>query len=124
MISIIDDDESVRDATSDFVRSLGYCSVSFSCAEEYLRSERVRNTACIISDICMPGMSGVQLQERLIAEDWHTPIIFVTAFPDDAVRARVLGAGAVGYLSKPFTDESMIECLERALKGSSPGSAA
>lgn len=121
MISIVDDDESVREATKGLVRSLGYATVTFSSAEEYLRSDRVRDTSCLITDVQMPGMTGVELQDRLIASGKRTPVIFVTAFPEDNIRARVLEAGAFGYLSKPFNDECLIECLDEALKGNDSG---
>jgi FixJ family two-component response regulator len=116
MISIVEDDASVREATKGLVRSLGYSAATFASAEEYLRSERVRDTACLITDVQMPGMSGIDLQDRLIADGRRTPIIFVTAYPEERIRARALRAGAVGFLSKPFTDESLIECLDRALR--------
>lgn len=121
VISIVDDDESVREATKGLVRSLGYATVTFSSAEEYLRSDRVRDTSCLITDVQMPGMTGVELQDRLIASGKRTPVIFVTAFPEDNIRARVLEAGAFGYLSKPFNDECLIECLDEALKGNDSG---
>jgi FixJ family two-component response regulator len=116
MISIVEDDASVREAAKGLVRSLGYTAATFSSAEEYLRSGRVRDTSCLITDVQMSGMSGVDLQDRLIADGHRTPIIFMTAYPEERVRARALGAGAVGFLSKPFSDESLIECLDRALK--------
>ena len=96
---------------------MGYAAETFASAEEYLRSNRAADTACLISDIQMPGMNGADLQDRLIADGHHTPIIFVTAFPDEDIRARVLKAGACGFLTKPFSDESLIECLDKALVG-------
>jgi FixJ family two-component response regulator len=121
MISIVDDDESVREATKGLVRSLGYATATFASAEEYLRSDRVRDTSCLITDVQMPGMTGVELQDRLIASGKRTPVIFVTAFPEENIRARVLEAGAFGYLSKPFNDECLIECIDEALKGNDSG---
>lgn len=118
MISIVDDDASVREATESLVRSLGYDAATFSSAEEYLRSNRVRGSSCVITDLHMCGMSGAELQNRLIADSNPTPIIFMTAFFDEKVRRQVLGAGAVGFLRKPFDDERLIECLDRALKRS------
>jgi FixJ family two-component response regulator len=117
VISIVDDDESVREAAKGLVRSLGYDAIAFASAEEYLRSDCVQDTACLITDLQMPGMSGAELQDRLIADGRRTPIIFVTAFPEEKVRTRVLAAGAFGFLSKPFNDVCLIECLDRALKG-------
>ena len=117
LISIVDDDGFVRESTRLLIRSMGYAAEAFVSAEEYLRSNRAADTACLISDIQMPGMNGADLQDRLIADGHRTPIIFVTAFPDESIRARVLKAGACGFLTKPFSDESLIECLGRALVG-------
>jgi FixJ family two-component response regulator len=115
MISIVDDDESVREATKGLVRSLGYRAATFGSAEEFLRSERVHETSCLIADVQMPGLSGLELQSHLIAEGRPTPMIFVTAFPEARVRTQALEAGAFGFLSKPFDEENLIACLEKAL---------
>jgi FixJ family two-component response regulator len=116
LVSIVDDDESVREATRGLVRSLGFAAVTFASAEEFLRSDRVGDTSCLITDVQMPGLSGVELQSCLIAQGHRTPIIFITAFPEDSVRTRVLNAGAIGFLSKPFDEECLIDCLDMALK--------
>lgn len=116
MISIVDDDEYVREATKELLRSLGYSAAAFASAEDFLQSEQLSTTACLISDVQMPGLSGIDLQRRLIADGHRMPIIFITAFPDDRVRARALGAGAIGFLTKPYREESLIECLGEALK--------
>jgi len=123
MISIVDDDKSVREATKTLVRSLGYGALTFSSAEEFLNSDCVEGTCCLITDVQMSGLSGVDLQKRLIAQGRRLPIIFITAFPDDGMQRRVLDAGAIGFLSKPFSDESLIQCLDMALANYSPGSA-
>lgn len=115
VISIIDDDPSVREATQSLVRSLGYSAQVFSSAEEYLQSNRIKSSSCLITDLHMPGMSGADLQDRLIADGYSIPIIFVTAYFEERVRARVMDAGAFGFLRKPFSDESLIECLDKAL---------
>jgi FixJ family two-component response regulator len=114
VISIIDDDESVREATRSLVRSLGYSARVYASAEEYLQSDR-QDSSCLITDLHMPGMSGVDLQDRLIADGSQIPMIFVTAYYEEQVRDRVLDAGAYGFLRKPFNDESLIECLDKAL---------
>jgi FixJ family two-component response regulator len=114
MISIVDDDESVRESTKALVRSLGYGARVFASAEEFL-SSNVDDTACLILDVQMKGLSGVGLQERLIAQGWRTPIIFVTAFPDEKIRDHALKSGAVGFLSKPCSDEKLMQCLDTAL---------
>jgi len=124
LISIVDDDGLVRESTRGLIRSMGYAAEAFASAEDYLRSARVADTACLISDIQMPGMNGADLQDRLLAEGRRTPIIFVTAYPDETIRARVLKAGALGFLTKPFSDASLIECLDKALLRSRGGPAA
>jgi FixJ family two-component response regulator len=121
MIAIVDDDESMREATKFLVMSLGYSVLTFASAEEYLGSDQVLATSCLISDLRMPGMSGVELQKRLIADGHRIPIIFMTAFFEKETRARALQAGAFGFLSKPFEDQSLIECLDRALQLDSTG---
>src|ERR1700751_1514514 len=118
MISIIDDDEFMLDAVKNLVRSLGYKATVFSSAEDYLRSEHVRDSACVISDLQMPGMSGADLQDRLITDGLRTPVIFMTAYLDEKARRRVLDRGAFGFLSKPFDDECLIKCIDEALKDS------
>lgn len=119
VISIIDDDPSVREATQSLVRSLGYSAQVFSSAEEYLQSNRIKSSSCLITDLHMPGMSGADLQDRLIADGYRIPIIFVTAYYEERVRARVMHAGAFGFLRKPFDDESLIACLDKALDAAS-----
>jgi FixJ family two-component response regulator len=115
MISIVDDDESVREATKGLVRSLGYGAATFASAEEFLQSNAINETECVISDVQMPGLSGVELQSQLIAQGNPTPIIFVTASPEERTRARALKAGAIGVLSKLFNEERLIEYLYTAL---------
>jgi FixJ family two-component response regulator len=122
VISIVDDDEEVREATKGLVRSLGYTAATFGSAEEFLNSERRYDTSCIIADVQMPGLSGVEMQRRLIAEGHPLPMIFVTAFPEDQVRASAMEAGAVGFLSKPCSEEHLIGCLDSALGRRATGS--
>lgn len=119
VISIIDDDPSVREATQSLIRSLGYDAQVFASAEEYLQSDRLDDSSCLITDLHMPGMSGSDLQDRLIADGYQIPIIFVTAYYEDRIRDRVMDAGAFGFLRKPFNDESLIACLDRALHAGS-----
>jgi FixJ family two-component response regulator len=121
MISIVDDDVSVREATNALVRSLGYSAATFASAEEFLDSDRVHATSCVIADVQMPGLSGIDLQDRLLAQGVQVPIIFVTAFPDERIRRRALDAGAVDFLSKPWSDEQLISCLDMALRLQQPG---
>ena len=118
MISIVDDDLFVRQATEAFVRSLGYRAAAFASAEDFLQSSYIHETTCLISDVQMPGLSWVDLQRVLIAEGYLTPIIFVTAFPDERICRIVMEAGAIGYLTKPFDEESLIQHLQTALAAS------
>lgn len=121
MISIVDDDASIRAATKRLMLLLGYDSETFASAEEFLGSGRLNATSCVISDVQMPGMSGIEMRNRLIADGYRTPVIFVTAFPDDSIRARVLHGGAAGYLSKPLDEKQLIVCLDEALERDHPG---
>jgi FixJ family two-component response regulator len=115
-ISIIDDDASVRVATNRLVRSLGYVAHAFESADHFLRSSHLNDTACVIADVQMPGMSGVELQSVLIAQGRSLPMIFITAFPEESIRLRALKAGAICFLSKPFDGAILIECIDVALK--------
>jgi len=115
VISIIDDDASVRTATARLLRSLGFSAHAFASAKEFLSSPRLSETSCVIADVQMPGMAGVELQEYLVAHDHGTPIIFMTAFPQDRIRERAMKAGAVCFLSKPLDEARLLECLEWAL---------
>jgi FixJ family two-component response regulator len=119
VISIIDDDESVRAATNRLVRSLGFVALTFACADDFLRSPRLDDTSCLIADVQMPGMSGIELQSTLIASGKDIPIIFITAFPDERIRTRAMEAGAVGFLSKPFKGSSLIQYIDDALNSRS-----
>jgi FixJ family two-component response regulator len=107
----------MRNATRRLVKSLGLNADTFASAEEFLQSDRKNDTSCVITDMQMPGLSGAELQSVLIAQGLSTPIIFITAFPDDRLRARALEAGAVGFLSKPFAEACLINCLKIALGG-------
>lgn len=118
MISIIDDDESVRVATESLVRSLGLTARTFASAEAFLESALVGRTACVITDVQMPGMSGVELQSVLRSKGDTTPLIFITAFPEERIRRQVDAAGAIGFLAKPFDGSAMIDCIDRALGAS------
>jgi FixJ family two-component response regulator len=116
VISIVDDDASMREATKSLVQSLGYRALAFSSAEEFLGSPQLTRTACLISDVQMPGLSGVQLQDRLRASGHPIPMIFISAFPDEGQKRHVLASGAIGYLPKPFKEDQLIDCIDAALK--------
>ena len=114
MISIVDDDKSFRESAKSLIRSLGYATATFASGEEFLESGCLSDTECLITDVQMPGMSGVDLQSHLLANGHRTPVIFVTAHPGERLRERALAAGALGFLSKPFREENLIACLDRA----------
>ncbi|WP_187435914.1 response regulator transcription factor [Bradyrhizobium hipponense] len=115
VISVIDDDLSVRLATNNLLTSRGYTVCIFGSAHEFLQSAELDTTSCVIADVQMSAMSGVDLMMHMRGLGRHTPFIFVTAFPDDAVRERALEAGAVCFLAKPFATPTLIQCLETAL---------
>ena len=111
VISIVDDNEAVREATKGLVRSLGYDASTFASAREFLASGHVHDTSCLITD----------LQSRLIADGHRMPIIFITAYPEDSARERAMKAGAIAFIGKPFSEDRLIGCLERALKTGTAG---
>ena len=116
MIAIVDDDDGVRAATRGLVQALGYDASTFASAEGFLKSGQIHDTSCLITDLQMPGLSGIDLQDRLIAQGHRFPIIFITAYPEESVRARAMKAGAVGFLSKPFNVDHLVGFLSRTLK--------
>jgi FixJ family two-component response regulator len=116
VISIIDDDASVREATQRFLRALGYVAHAFASANEFLRSSQVTDNSCLIIDIKMPGMSGVELQRQLQIQGCQVPIIFITSVDDENIRTQALNAGAVCFLTKPFEIRTLIKHLEETLK--------
>ena len=118
MIAIVDDDAFVRESLRDLMESLGYDVAAFESAERFLEAESLAETECLITDLQMPSLSGLDLQGRLMADGHRIPIIFVTAFPDEKFRVRAMRSGAVGFLSKPFDQSSFISCLGRALSPS------
>jgi FixJ family two-component response regulator len=118
LISIIDDDQEVREGTEALLQTFGYDTVKFASAEDYLRSGYAGVTSCLISDVHMSGISGLDLQDRLLADGHRIPIIFMTGVFDERTRVRALDAGGVGFLTKPFDVKDLIACLDKALKGS------
>jgi FixJ family two-component response regulator len=115
VISVVDDDASVRAAAENLLRSLGYVAHLFASAEEFLRSAHFNDTSCVITDVQMPGMSGAELQAVMLAQGRPVPFIFISGFPDETVRVRVLKAGAIGFLTKPFDRLTLTRCLGTAL---------
>ena len=115
VISVIDDDASVRAATDNLLSSHGYQVHTFASAEEFLQSARLSDSSCVIADVQMPAMSGLDLLSHVRAHGYVAPFIFITAFPEDSVRARALKAGAICFLAKPFAGPVLINCIENAL---------
>jgi FixJ family two-component response regulator len=115
LVAIVDDDDSVRGTLQELLRSAGFSSRAFESAEAFLGSGHQQETACLITDIRMPGMSGLELQARLNADRCRIPTIFITAHGDEDMRFQALREGAVEFLPKPFDDEVMIESIRAAL---------
>jgi FixJ family two-component response regulator len=116
-VVIVDDDESVREAIRSLLRSVGIVVEVFASAEEFLKSDALKDAACLILDVRMTGMSGLELQDRLVSAHYEIPIIFITAHASDAeARSRALKAGAVGFLHKPFSEEALLECVYQELQ--------
>jgi FixJ family two-component response regulator len=117
LIAIVDDDQSVREATTSLLRSNGFRAETFASAEEFLESPIVEKTRCLLLDIAMPGVSGLELQRQLAAEGRRIPIIFITAHDNQEVRAEAMRAGAVDFLPKPFSEEALLNAIRSALEG-------
>jgi FixJ family two-component response regulator len=117
LVSVVDDDESVRESLPDLLKEFGFTARTFSSAEEFLASEDVLQTMCLILDIAMPGMGGPELQRELERRRIGIPIIFITAHQDDALRSRVLEDGAIQCLLKPFSDTGLLRALNAAFNG-------
>ena len=115
IVSIVDDDASVRAAMESLVKSQGLVAFVFESAEDFLRSPRVDDSACLVTDVQMPGMSGLDLQDRLITQGSRIPMIFITAFPEQTIRSRAEAGGALAFLEKPFGGRAMIELVRQAL---------
>ena len=116
LIAIVDDDSSVREALAALMRSLGYAVKVFACGNDMLRSPTIEHTACLIADVQMPGMSGLELHAGLIAAGKPIPTVLITAYPSEEVRSRAFAAGAVGFLAKPCAEHELIHCLDLALQ--------
>ena len=115
LISIVDDDESMREAIQSLLRSVGFRAKTFASGEQFLQSDQIENTACLILDVRMPGMSGLDLQRRLMATECRIPIVFVTAHGEEEARSRALQEGAVDFLLKPFSEEALLNAIQAAL---------
>jgi FixJ family two-component response regulator len=120
LIAIVDDDQFFRGSMRRLMRSLGYPVEAFPSAADFLASRRLDDIACLIADIHMPAMTGIELYARLIEAGHKIPTILVTAYPDDAARARALKDGIVCYLRKPFDDNDLMDCVQKAVQGGKP----
>ena len=118
LISVIDDDDALRSSLENLIRSVGFRAQGFSSAEVFLRSNQVPETGCLILDVRMPGMSGLELQRQMVLADSQMPIIFVTAHENDDWRTQALKAGAVAFLYKPFYEGELLNAIDAALKDS------
>lgn len=125
LVSVVDDDESVRESLPDLLRQLGFAAEAFSSGEEFLESDIVSETSCLLLDIAMPGMSGPEVQQELTRRRQAIPIVFITANGDRNLRPRLLAAGAVECLSKPFSEAALLDAVRAALRRpySRPGDA-
>ena len=118
LVSVVDDDESVRESLPDLLREFGFSAGAFSSAKEFLASDRVSQTKCLILDVAMPEMTGLELQQELKRRGWSIPIVFITAQRDKDVREQALQEGAVNFLHKPFSDTALLEALNAILRPS------
>jgi FixJ family two-component response regulator len=116
LISVVDDDDSVRESLQGLIRSVGFAVAVFASAEEFLSSDDLHNTDCLILDVRMPGMNGLDLQRQLRTTHHQIPVVFITAHGDEEARQRALSGGAVGYLLKPFSEEALLIAIAAALK--------
>jgi FixJ family two-component response regulator len=117
LVSVVDDDESVRESLPDLLREFGFAANSFSSAEEFLSSNSIDETRCLVLDIAMPGMSGLDLQQELERSGQRIPIVFMTAHKEKAIQSRAFKQGAVSLLLKPFSDTALFEAVKAALEG-------
>jgi FixJ family two-component response regulator len=115
-VAIVDDDESVRDTTKDLLDSAGLSAATYDSAERFLQSQDVRAIRCLVADMRMPGMTGLELHGHLDAAGTPIPTILITAYPDEQVRSRALSMGVICFLAKPFSPEDLLSCIETALR--------
>jgi FixJ family two-component response regulator len=116
LVAIVDDDDSVRSALHGMLKAVGLPALAFGSAEEFLKSGQQQHTACLITDMRMPGISGLELQAKLNADDCRIPTIFITAHGDSQMRMQALRAGAVEFLAKPFNDDALLDAVRAALE--------
>lgn len=122
LIAIVDDDESIRNTTKDLLESAGLAAATFASASLLLKSRRLKSISCLVADVRMPGMSGLELHQHLVALDRAIPTILMTAYPDERVRALALKSKVVCYLAKPFAADELLACIRRAMQSQSVSS--
>ena len=115
LVAVVDDDDSVRESLGGLFRSVGYAARGFASADAFLQSDDLAKTDCVILDVRMPGMSGLELQRQLVASHPDVPVIFMTAHDDARARSQALSGGAVDYLIKPFSEEALLDAVQAAL---------
>jgi len=115
LVAIVDDDEAVRDAVNELLDSAGFSTATFASAESLLQSARLRTVACVVTDLCMPGMNGLELHERLLALERPIPAILVTGCAEERMREQALESGLAGYLAKPFRSSELLACIRSAM---------
>lgn len=118
LISIVDDDEALRTSLENLVRSVGFRTQGFSSGEAFLTSDHLHDTACLVLDVRMARMNGLEVQGQIVASNLPIPIIFMTSFADEDVRAKAMAAGAVDFLYKPFSEEILLKAIDKALQRS------
>ena len=116
LISIVDDDASVREGTVDLIQAIGFAAEAFEGASDFLNSDRINGTSCLIADVRMPGMTGLELHDRLVETGRSIPTILLTAYPNGRDRERALRAGVICYLAKPYNQDDLLECIRSALE--------
>jgi FixJ family two-component response regulator len=116
LIAIVDDDESIRDTTKDLLESAGFSAAAFARAASLLKSRRLSQVSCVIADMRMPTMTGLELLQHLVASNRAIPTILMTAYPDERAQAQAIRANVVGYLIKPFAADELLACVRRAVQ--------
>jgi FixJ family two-component response regulator len=116
LISVVDDDDSLRSSLGNLLRSVGFRVQEFASADAFLGGQDARETACLILDVRMPGVNGLELQRHIAAANWRVPIVFITSHADDDARSSAVAAGAVGFLYKPFREQAILDAIDAALR--------
>jgi len=121
LVAIVDDDKSIRDTTKDLLESAGFAAVAFASGSLLLKSRRMKSISCLVTDMRMPEMTGLELQQRLVGSNHAIPTILMTAYPDERVRAQAIKSNVVCYLAKPFAANELLACIRRAIRGRAGG---